>query len=123
MTGKTIKQATMLPQIILPSSLLTSSGTSIPSISSKVIHLSTYFRKIYQFNPISTKFTFFGLIYVFLLPPYFDHDAFMHHALHVLDAPALVNMADTRKLLFSLLHNSKNILCQLLPPLCPLSIR
>src|SRR6218665_2671691 len=25
----------------------------------------------------------------FLLPPYFDHDAFMHHTLHVLDAPAL----------------------------------
>jgi len=24
----------------------------------------------------------------FLLPPYFDPDAFMHHALHVLDAPA-----------------------------------
>jgi len=23
----------------------------------------------------------------FLLPTYFDHDAFMHHALHVLDAP------------------------------------
>jgi len=23
----------------------------------------------------------------FLLPPYFDHDAFTHNALHVLDAP------------------------------------
>jgi len=23
----------------------------------------------------------------FLVPSYFDHDAFMHHALHVLDAP------------------------------------
>jgi len=22
-----------------------------------------------------------------LLPPYFDHDAFTHHALHILDAP------------------------------------
>ena len=22
-----------------------------------------------------------------LLPPYFDHDAFMHHAVHVLDTP------------------------------------
>jgi len=32
---------------------------------------------------------FFGLIYFFVLTPYFDHDAFMHRALHVLDAPAL----------------------------------
>jgi len=38
-------------------------------------------------------FTYLFSIYVFLLPnllfliPYFDHDAFMHHALHVLDAP------------------------------------
>jgi len=23
-----------------------------------------------------------------MLPPYFDHDAFMHHALQVLDVPA-----------------------------------
>jgi len=35
---------------------------------------------------------FFSLIYVFLLnllfpSPYFDHDAFVHHALHVLDTP------------------------------------
>jgi len=29
---------------------------------------------------------FFGLIYT-LCFPYFDHDAFMHHALHILDAP------------------------------------
>jgi len=30
---------------------------------------------------------FLGLIYVFWLP-YFDHDAFTHHALNVLDTPA-----------------------------------
>jgi len=24
-----------------------------------------------------------------LLPSYFDHDAFLHHALHILDAPGL----------------------------------
>src|SRR6218665_265492 len=29
-----------------------------------------------------------ALIYVFLFSSYFDHDAFMHHALHVLNAPA-----------------------------------
>jgi len=41
------------------------------------------------------KFPYFRSIYVslltstlrFLLSPYFDHDAFMHHALHVLNAP------------------------------------
>jgi len=27
----------------------------------------------------------------FFLSPYFDHDAFMHHALHVLDAPVQVH--------------------------------
>jgi len=27
----------------------------------------------------------------FLLLPYFDHDAFVHHALHVLNSPALAN--------------------------------
>jgi len=25
---------------------------------------------------------------VFFASPYFDHDAFMHHTMHVLDAPA-----------------------------------
>jgi len=24
---------------------------------------------------------------MFFLPPYFNHDAFMHHTIHVLDAP------------------------------------
>ena len=32
---------------------------------------------------------FFCLIYVFIVTPYLDLDAFMHHALHVLDASAL----------------------------------
>ena len=48
-----------------------------------------YFRKMYTFPPISAKFMFFCLVYVFFIPPYFDHDAFMHHALHVLDALVL----------------------------------
>jgi len=51
---------------------------------------------IAYFSPISTKFIhfpyfckiyFFCLIYV-SCSPYFDHEAFMHHALQVLDAPA-----------------------------------
>jgi len=29
----------------------------------------------------------FYILYVYFIPPYFDHDAFMHHPVHVLDAP------------------------------------
>src|SRR6218665_941321 len=49
-----------------------------PPICAKFIH----------FAPISVKFTFswFNLRLIGFLP-YFDHNAFMHHALHVLDAP------------------------------------
>ena len=28
----------------------------------------------------------FGIIYIFSFLPYFDHDAFMHHAIRILDA-------------------------------------
>ena len=48
---------------------------ALPPISTKFIHFPQ-------------KFTFFGLIYVFIVSPYFDHGTFMHHALHVLDTPA-----------------------------------
>src|SRR6218665_378662 len=40
------------------------------------------FHKIYEFLPLFVPFTWFCLIYVFCFP-YFDHDAIMHHALHV----------------------------------------
>jgi len=30
---------------------------------------------------------FFYILYVFFVFPEFDHDAFMHHTMHVLDAP------------------------------------
>jgi len=48
-------------------------------------------------SPISTKFIYFpyfcsiyifGLIFLYFTPAYFDHDVFMQHSLHVLDAPA-----------------------------------
>jgi len=31
---------------------------------------------------------FLHILCVFRFPPYFDHDAFMHHTMHILDAPA-----------------------------------
>ena len=51
------------------------------------IAYSPYFPKIFKCRPIFVQFTFLCLIYVFA-SPYFDHDVFMHHALHVLDATA-----------------------------------
>src|SRR6218665_370142 len=30
----------------------------------------------------------FYILYVYFVSPYFDHDVFMHHPMHVLDAPA-----------------------------------
>jgi len=32
----------------------------------------------------------FYILYVYFVSPYFDHDAFMHHPMHVLDAPGHV---------------------------------
>jgi len=57
-------------------------------------YISPYFAKIIL-SPYFSKFPpFFRYIYVgftyfvlFSFPPYFDHDAFMHHTMHVLDAP------------------------------------
>jgi len=63
------------------------------------IAYSPYFCKIYKFPRIFIRLTFFGLIYPFFTSPYFDHDAFTHHAIHVLDAPGdndqLLKLSDT----------------------------
>jgi len=53
-------------------------------ISWKSFNFPPYFCKIYKFPPYFRKIYVFVLNYVFYLPPYFD----LHHALHVLDAPA-----------------------------------
>ena len=42
-------------------------------------YMSPLFRENYHFPPTLTNCISF--------PPYFDHDAFMHHPMHVLDAP------------------------------------
>jgi len=42
---------------------------------------SPYFHKIDKFPPIFVKFSFLLNLRVFA-SSYFDHDAFMHHALH-----------------------------------------
>src|SRR6218665_3388901 len=40
-----------------------------------------------NFPPVFGKFTSFLHTFCVYFPPYFDHDAFMHHPMHVLDAP------------------------------------
>src|SRR6218665_1771355 len=65
--------------------------------------IPSYFRCFHTFPTISENFLFspyfsnsplillnllvFTYILDFLFPHYFDHDAFMHHTMHVLDAP------------------------------------
>src|SRR6218665_491680 len=55
------------------------------------IELSPYFPKICN-SPIFAEFMHFPLfsfnLRFFFFSPYFDHDAFMHHASHILNAPA-----------------------------------
>jgi len=54
----------------------------------KKIYKFPYFRKICKLSPYFRPiYVFFANLH-FLLSTYFDHDAFMHHALHdVPDAP------------------------------------
>ena len=60
------------------------------------IYYSPYFQKFPPcFRIIRQLFTYFMCI---SFPPYFDHDAFMHHPMHALDAPggsAIFNSAMT----------------------------
>jgi len=53
-----------------------------------VPHLKFLGDRLPQSLPVLQKFTcFLHTLCVFRFPPYFDHDAFMHHPMHVLDAP------------------------------------
>src|SRR6218665_3020779 len=66
-----------------------------PPILAVSVHFSSVSRKLLFpptltnfplcFRQINLLFTYFTCI---SFPPYFDHDAFMHHPMHVLDAPA-----------------------------------
>jgi len=49
----------------------------------RVKNFSSLFPKIDQLSLISVQIAIFSLIHVSLASPYFDHDAFMHQALHV----------------------------------------
>ena len=59
-----------------------------PPKLTKIIRLfPPYFHK---FPPVFKKFITFLHALCVISPPYFDHDAFMHHPMHVLDASANV---------------------------------
>src|SRR6218665_2738529 len=74
----------------------------IPLFSQKR-YISPYFGKFIisppifpTFSLISSNLHVFCMLYVILPSPYFDHDAFMHHTMHILDAPARVPVSYTR---------------------------
>ena len=59
--------------------------STFPPVSRKLL-FPPYFHKFpLCFKQFHLLFTYFTCI---SFPPYFDHDAFMHHPMHVLDAPA-----------------------------------
>ena len=41
---------------------------------------------LFKFHPYFVKLACFYMPYVFFISPCFDHDAFMHHTMHILDA-------------------------------------
>src|SRR6218665_4227988 len=63
----------------------------IPRISTKLKNFPLS-HQTYTYSPFPQNLLFVCLIYIFLLSPYFDHDACMHHALHVLDAPGWLSL-------------------------------
>src|SRR6218665_25601 len=67
----------------------------------KKIILSPYFYKFpLCFTQIHLLFTYFTCIF----PPYFYHDAFMHHPMHVLDAPGVLPLGTVSHLKSALFH-------------------
>ena len=66
---------------------------TFPPCFGKII-ISSYFDKFSP--PVLNKFTCFYILYVYFVSPYFDHDEFMHHPMHVLDAPDRKGTPDRR---------------------------
>src|SRR6218665_2652579 len=65
--------------------------STFPTCFAKII-ISPYFGK---FPPVLDKFTCI-LHALRVFPPYFGHDAFMHHPMHVLDALVSYNVQENK---------------------------
>jgi len=61
--------------------------STFPPVSRKLL-FPPYFEK---FPPLYKNSPAFYILYVYFVSPYFDHDAFMHHPMHVLNAPAYLS--------------------------------
>src|SRR6218665_2571268 len=68
-----------------------------PPIFPVSVHFPPAFREHYYSpsfskpTPFSKNSPAFYILYVYFVSPYFDHDAFMHHPMHVLDVPASIH--------------------------------
>src|SRR6218665_3138158 len=60
--------------------------TAFPPISQKILFPPKCTLKL--FPPVFFKFTCVYILYMYFVSPYFDHDAFMNHTIHILNAPA-----------------------------------
>src|SRR6218665_435114 len=58
----------------------------MPPISNNIYNPPT-FAKMFNLSLFSFNLLLFSLNLHFFISPYFDHDAFTHYALHVLDIP------------------------------------
>ena len=72
--------------------------SNFPSVFPVSVHFPLFRENYYSptfknLPPVLGKFTcFLHALCVFRFPPYFDHDAFIHHPMHVLDAPVCVTI-------------------------------
>src|SRR6218665_2920037 len=65
--------------------LFSQNGT-FPPVSENLVFSPAF----QNFPLISFNLPVLNVLYVFFVSPYFDHDAFMHHTVHVLDASGIL---------------------------------
>src|SRR6218665_2256373 len=71
-------------------------GVQLAKANDAYCIFNPYFHKIFYKFPLFSQNIYFPHIFVqftFFASPYFDHDAFMHHALHVLDSRSPCKMS------------------------------
>src|SRR6218665_2391855 len=91
------------PKFLMTSFLVIDHKFRISPLFSLFQYISPLFLEIYyysptlkNFPPVLDKITFFLHTLCISFPPYFDHDAFMHHPMRVLDASVILYLAPER---------------------------